>query len=144
MGSATGGGRAARWEFHFLVGGQDTQDTQDTHDGGKVGFRASERLAGQEMAARLRTKQAQSWESWVSWVSWPRHWSREAAKCLSGHWLAAFSCAAKMAAFPVSGCVPCGRNKLRPSRSAADRRRGARGGHFDEKHRVGTDGAVGR
>ncbi len=46
MGSATGGGRATRWEFHFLAGGQDTQDTQDTQDGGKVGLRASERLAG--------------------------------------------------------------------------------------------------
>jgi hypothetical protein len=46
IGSATGGGRVARKGFHFLVGGQDTQDTQDTHDGGKVGLRASERLAG--------------------------------------------------------------------------------------------------
>ena len=46
MGSVTGGGRATRWEFHFLAGGQDTQDTQDTQDGGKVGLRASERLAG--------------------------------------------------------------------------------------------------
>ena len=45
MGSATGGGRAARWEFHFLVDGQDTQDTQDPQDGGKVGLRASERVA---------------------------------------------------------------------------------------------------
>ena len=47
------GGHAARWEFHFLVGGQDTQDTHDTHDGGKVGLRASERLSGQEMACEL-------------------------------------------------------------------------------------------
>ena len=45
MGSATEGWRAARWEFHFLAGGQDTQDTQDTQDGGKVGLRSKKWLA---------------------------------------------------------------------------------------------------
>ena len=31
--------------FIFWWAGQDTQDTQDTQDGGKVGLRASEKLA---------------------------------------------------------------------------------------------------
>ena len=58
IGSATRGGRATRWEFHFLAGGQDTQDTQDTQDGGKVGLRASERLAGQGNGLRASERLA--------------------------------------------------------------------------------------
>ena len=58
-----------------------------------------------------------SWVSWVSWVSWPGtiHAQRLRAFPVNSPRL---PCAAKMAAFPVSGGVTCGRNKLRPSRAA--------------------------
>ena len=89
MGSATGGGHAARWEFHFLVGGQDTQDTHDTHDGGRVGLRSSERLSGQEMACEL-THQAGAVLGVLGVLGvLAKALEREAAKCLSGHWPAA-------------------------------------------------------
>ena len=48
-----GVGRPPAGNFSFWWVDQDTQDTQDTHDGGKVGLRASERLASQEMACEL-------------------------------------------------------------------------------------------
>ena len=44
-----------------------------------------------------------------NWHSMGKNWSVQCSR----------SCAAKMAAFPVRSDIPCGRNKLRPSRSAA-------------------------
>ena len=40
-------------DFIFWRAGQDRQDSQDSQDGGRAGLRASERLAGQEMACEL-------------------------------------------------------------------------------------------
>ena len=48
-----GVGEPPAGDFIFWWAGQDRQDSQDSQDGGKVGLRASERLASQEMACEL-------------------------------------------------------------------------------------------